>query len=156
MTWPELDISVECAPLGKNTEVLDWWLDRGPVKAIQSHAAVSGEVMYVLNARLPDRLPWTTVHATQVEVPMTDSVTVGLVSLSFVVTGGQSAGQIGSIIVDYGPITEEMSLSVFGDFPVARVVEADQEKIKYVGRRVWEGIYKTKEVFTVVLTEKEG
>ena len=57
MRWPELGISVECEPLEYNRGIYDWWLDHMPIKAVQSHAAVTGEVFYTLNIRLPEPAP---------------------------------------------------------------------------------------------------
>lgn len=147
MKWPELDRSVECAPLKFNRKAYEWWMDHLPIRAVQSHAAVTGWCMYSLNVRLPETMP--SIPQEEIVPMLMTEAPVGYGRLSYNQRGGLCGGRIGNISVIYGPLTEAMPASY-----CFRVIEKDHEILKEVGLHVWEAMYRTKEIITVELNLK--
>ena len=133
-----------CKPLEYNREVYDWFLGQLPVKGVQSHAAVSGEMFYVLNLKLRERVP--KFDTSKLRFDLYTELPPGRVKF----TSRQEGSQIATISVIYGPITEAMT----GAFS-AQVVEDDIEKLKEVGAAIWNALYKTKEIITVEFSVKK-
>lgn len=140
--WPELGVKVQAEPLEFNKQVYEWLLDNCPLKAVQSHAVVTGKLMYILNLLLkkPPALKYEEMVAENlIDMP------VGRVGC-----GGLASGLVGSISIKYGELTENLS------YPnIAQIRDEDIEKVKWVGERVWQSIYKTKEIITCVLKARE-
>ena len=148
MRWPELNASIECKPLDYNHALYDWWLDRFPIKARQDHALVSGELMYALNVRVPQHLP--VFKPGELTTRLMTEAPVGFGRFGYNQRCGLTGGRIGAIVVIYGPLMEAIPAGY-----CFRVVEKDIEKLKEVGRRVWNAIYKTKEIIFVELSVKK-
>jgi len=148
MTWPELGISVECEPLEYNRGIYDWWLDHMPIKAVQSHAAVTGEVFYTLNIRLPEPAP--AFARDELKIDLMTSAPEGYGQLGYNERGGLSGGRVGLVAVFYGPVHEAMDICLS-----FKVIDEHLEKVKRAGRAIWKAIYKTKEIITVELSAKE-
>lgn len=148
MKWPELDLGVECEPLKENRKIYDWWMDHLPIKAVQSHAVVTGCVFYTLNVRLPETAP--VIPKDQVAYTQMIDAPDGVGHLSFNESGGLSGGRIGGIAGVYGPQTEDMPCAY-----CFQVIPEDLDKWKEAGKRIWNAVYKTKEIITVELTLKQ-
>jgi len=148
MRWPELGISIECEPLEYNRGIYDWWLDHFPIKAVQSHAAVTGDLFYTLNVRLPETPP--TFPRRDLKIFLMTEVPAGYGILSYTESGSLSGGRVGFVAVHYGPVTEAMDTC-----PSFKVIERDMLKLKQAGRAIWNAIYKTKQIITVELTVKK-
>lgn len=140
MEWPELKIKVEAEPLPFNQEFYDFFLDNCPLKGIQSHAVVSGQILYIMNLRFT-KYPDKRYMDLQMEDLMEEPV--GRISIFL------TAGKTGSVMAKYGYVNEPMS------YPsIAQVVEKDMEKLKEAGRAEWESIYRNKQIISVVYTAK--
>jgi hypothetical protein len=148
MRWPELDISVECEPLPYNRGIYEWWLDHMPIKAVQSHAAVTGDVFYTLNVRLPETAP--VFPRSELKIDWMTEAPVGYGVLSYNERGGLAGGRIGNVAAYYGPSTEYMETCLS-----FKVIDGDIEKMKQAGRAIWRAIYKTKQIITVELSVKK-
>ncbi len=148
MRWPELNISVECEPLEYNRGIYEWWLDHFPIKAVQSHAAVTGDVIYTLNVRLPETAP--VFPHNELKFHLMTEVPVGFGHLSYNESGSLSGGRIGGVVVYYGPATEAMDICLS-----FKVIDEDMEKLKQAGQAIWNAVYKTKEIITVELSVKK-
>ena len=148
MKWPELGISIECEPLPYNRGIYDWWINHMPIKAVQSHAAVTGDCMYTLNVRLPETAPVFKREELKIEI-MTD-VPEGYGELSYNQWGGLSGGRVGAVAVFYGPIYEAMEICC-----AFKVIDKDMEKLKQAGDAIWNFVYKTKQLITVELSVKK-
>ena len=140
MEWPELDIRVECEPLAFNRECYDFLLDNLPIKGIQGHAVVTGELMYIMNLKLST---YPTFKYNDLKVEDLSMEDVGRVSIFI------TAGRVGSISVKYGECTENMSYPT-----IAQVVARDIEKLKEAGAAIWNAIYKTKDIIIVNFSVK--
>src|SRR4030042_2261959 len=57
MSFPELNLSVKVEPLANNQNLYDWFLENLPLKGIQSHAVVSGKIIYIMNLRMKKACP---------------------------------------------------------------------------------------------------
>src|SRR4030042_3481745 len=57
MSFPELNLSVGAEPLAVNRALFDWFLGNLPLKGIQSHAVVSGNLIYIMNLRMKKASP---------------------------------------------------------------------------------------------------
>ena len=148
MTWPELNVSVECEPLEDNRQIYAWWLSQMPIKTIQTHAAVTGNLMYNLNVWMPERLP--TFPKDEVKYTSMTEAPIGYGNMGFNERQAFGAGQVGVFDLVYGKCTEDMVVAY-----VYRVLPEYIETIKEVGQKVWESFYRTKEIITVELTVKE-
>ena len=148
MRWPELDISIECKALPYNRGIYDWWLDHMPIKAVQSHAAVTGEVMYTLNVRLPEVAP--VFSPGELKSQLMTEAPIGIGRFSSNQRGSLSGGRVGGVVVVYGPLTEAMPAAY-----CFQVIEEDIKKLKEAGLRIWNAVYKTKDIITVELSVKK-
>ncbi len=135
MEWPELDIEVECEPLAFNRQAYEWFLDNLPLKGIQTHAVVSGKLIYIMNLKLSIYPPFAYNDLKAEDLSEED---IGRVSVFC------TAGRVGSIMVKYNPISENMSYPT-----IAQVVASDIEKLKEAGAAIWNAMYKTKDIITV-------
>jgi len=140
MEWPQLDIKVESEPLPFNKQVYDWFLDNCPLSGIQSHAVVSGKLIYIMNLKMPK---FPLFKYTDLKMEDLSEEDVGRVSI-FITAGG-----VGSLMVKYADITENMSYPT-----IAQVVERDFGKLREAGEAIWNAIYKTKDIITVNYTVK--
>ena len=133
--WPELGIKIESEPLPFNRQAYDWFLDNCPVTGVQGHAVVSGKLIYIMNLKMPK---FPQFKYTDLKMEDLSEEDIGRVSI-FITAGG-----VGSIMVKYDDITENMSYPT-----IAQVVESDIEKLKEAGEAIWNAIYKTKDIITV-------
>lgn len=134
-SWPELEITVRLEPLSGNRNLFDWFVDNLPTSAVQSHAVVSGQLTYVLN--LPLKNPSTIAYEDLAKHDLMDS------DLGYA-WAFATFGNVGSLMLKYGEITEPMSYPAF-----ARVVEEDLPLLKRAGEDIWDAIYNTKRIIRV-------
>lgn len=139
MKWLELDVEVTAKAIDYNRKAFDWFLENLPVTALQSHAVVSGKLMYLMNIPMKSLFPFNYRELIKEDLCLEP---VGRVSFF------ATAGKTGSIMVKYGEITEPMSYPT-----IAQVVEEDLEKLKEVGKTVWDSVYRTKKVIKVRFEE---
>lgn len=142
MAWPELDVSVECEPLAINRSIYDWWIERMPLRAVQSHALVTGPLIYCLCVWLPERA--LALGADEVTTMQMVDAPPGYGTLGYSERGGFGGGLIGGLEVTYGQLTEDMPC-VYS----FKVVDDDIKTLVNAGRRIWESVYKTNELITV-------
>jgi hypothetical protein len=135
MEWPEVGIKVDCEPLSFNQDFYEYFLDNCPLKGIQSHAVVSGKLLYIMNLKLSQFS-----SRRYMELKMEDLSKAPLGRVFIFIT----AGKVGSVMVKYGDISEPMSYPT-----IAQVRKKDLEKIKQAGKAEWDSIYTTKEILTV-------
>ena len=140
MEWPEIGVKVESEPLSFNQDFYEYFLDNCPLKGVQSHAVVSGKLLYIMNLKLSK-------FSSQryMELKMEDLAEAPLGRVFIFIT----SGKVGSVMVKYGDISEPMSYPT-----IAQVREADIEKLKIAGRAEWESIYRNKEIISVLYTAK--
>jgi len=139
--WPELKKEVLVEPLKANQMLFDWFLENTPVRAIQGHAVISGKHLYCLS--VPFKKPMSHDHP-EWETVRRDKAPIGTVGV-FV-----SKGNVGSILIKYGRLTEIASYpGVLG-----HVREQDLGILKEVGESVWDAIYNTKQIITFQLEEE--
>jgi hypothetical protein len=140
MEWPEAGVKVESEPLSFNQDFYEYFLDNCPLKGIQSHAVVSGKLLYIMNLKL-SKFP----SRRYMELKMEDLSEAPLGRIFIFIT----AGKVGSVMVKYGDITEPMSYPT-----IAQVKKEDLEKIKQAGRAEWNSIYRNKEIISVYYRAK--
>lgn len=141
--WPELNMKVQAEPLNFNNQVYEWFLDNCPLRGVQSHAMVSGKLLYILNLPLKKPLifdPNKVVRENLKTKP------IGRVHCGALVTG-----LVGSVSIKYGEVTEDMTSGI----DIAQVKDADMEILRKVGEAVWNSIYYTKEIITCNIKCKE-
>jgi hypothetical protein len=138
--WPSLGVKVVADGLDHNKDMREWFIDCLPVEAVQGHAMVSGELLYVMNLAMKMDPP-RRYHDLVTELFTTQPV--GRVNLF------ATAGRIGSIMVKYGLITEPMRYPT-----IAQVRKQDIPELVKAGRAEWNSIYNTKEVIKVVFRER--
>ena len=140
MEWPALGIKVECGPIEINRHAYDWFLENLPLSGLQGHAAVSGWLMYIMNLKLSK---YPEFRYEDLEIEDLSKEVFGRVNIFI------TAGRVGSIMVKYGEITEDMCYPT-----IAQVLPGDIEKLKEAGYAVWNAMYKTKDIITVNFTLK--
>ena len=150
MSWPALGISVECEPRenGANKWVYDWWIERMPFRYVQSHAYLTGGVINSLNVRMEETLPERGDRP--VEIIRQNKTWPGLGHFAYNTPAGLSGGRVGAIGVCYGPMFEDMD-----GYWCFKVVDRDLEKMKEAGRKIWEAVYKTKQIIIAEVRVKE-
>ena len=148
MTWPELGVSVECEPLEINTVIYDWWIENMPIKAVQSHALVSGDLAYCLCAWTPT--PVIELGPDEVTTIQMVDAPVGYGALGYSERSGFGCGYIGGIDFVYGKQTEDMPY-VYN----FKVKDEYIDTIKEVGKQIWEAVYKTNKIITLEVSVVE-
>ncbi len=140
MEWPEIGIKVEAKPLDFNQDFYDYFLDNLPVKGIQSHAVVSGRLLYIMNLKLSTFPPRRYMDLKMEDLSLEP---VGRVSIFI------TSGKVGSIMVKYGEISEPMSYPT-----IAQVKAEDIPKLIQAGEAEWNSIYRDKNIISVVYRAK--
>ena len=140
MEWPTLGISVVSEPLPYNQDYYHYFLDNCPIEGIQSHAVVSGKLLYIMNLRLSE-FP----RQRYMELTMEDLAEADIGRIFVFVT----FGKVGSIMAKYGEITEPMSYPT-----IAQVRNEDMDKLRQAGKAEWDAIYRSKEIIPVIYREK--
>src|SRR5512135_348370 len=135
MSFPELSLSVEVEPINKNKKLYDWFLENLPLKGVQSHAVVSGKIIYIMNLRMKKPSP---VRYRDLAFEDLSEAKDGRIFIFI------TAGKVGSVSVKYGEVSENMSYPV-----MAQVRQKDLNTLEKIGEAVWRSIYSTKEVITV-------
>ena len=140
MEWPEVGIKVEAEPLSFNQEFYEYFLDNCPLKGIQSHAVVSGQLLYIMNLRFAK---YPTRRYMDLQMEDLSEEPIGRVSIFL------TAGKTGSVMAKYGYVNEPMS------YPsIAQVKEPDLDKLVQAGKAEWDSIYRNKEIITVIYRAK--
>ncbi len=140
MEWPEIGLIVQADPLPFNEEYFNYFLDNCPLKGVQSHAVVSGKLMYIMNLKF-SKFP----SQRYMELKTEDLAEESIGRVSIFVT----FGKVGSVMVKYGEITEPMSYPT-----IAQVRDQDLGKLVQAGEAEWNSIYRTKEILTVIYRAK--
>lgn len=140
MEWPEIGIRVEAGPLDFNQDFYQYFLENLPVKGIQSHAVVSGKLLYIMNLKLSKFPP-----RRYMDLKMEDLSLEPVGRISIFIT----SGKVGSIMVKYGEITEPMSYPT-----IAQVKTEDIGKLVRAGEAEWESIYRNKQIISVIYRAK--
>lgn len=141
MSFPELNLSVQVEPLAKNQELYDWFLENLPLKGVQSHAVVSGKLIYIMNLRMKKAAP---VRYRDLAVEDLSEARDGRIFIFI------TAGKVGSVSVKYGEVSENMSYPV-----LAQVRQEGLKNLEKIGAAVWKSIYSTKQVITVEFLRKQ-
>jgi hypothetical protein len=142
MSFPELNLSVGAEPLSVNRALFEWFLESLPLKGIQSHAVVSGKIIYIMNLRMKKACP---VRYRDLAV---EDLSEGKDGRIFIFI---TAGKVGSVSVKYGEVSENMSYPV-----LAQVRQEDLKNLARIGEAVWKSIYSTKQVITVEFLKEQG
>ena len=140
MEWPEIGIKVEAKQLDFNQDFYNYFLDNLPVKGIQSHAVVSGRLLYIMNLKLSKFPPRRYMDLKMEDLSLEP---VGRVSIFI------TSGKVGSIMVKYGEISEPMSYPT-----IAQVKAEDIPKLIQAGEAEWNSIYRNKNIISVVYRAK--
>jgi hypothetical protein len=142
MSFPELNLSVKVEPLANNQNLYDWFLENLPLKGVQSHAVVSGKLIYIMNLRMKKPSP---VRYRDLAVEDLSEAKDGRIFIFI------TAGKVGSISVKYGEVSENMNYPV-----LAQVRQEDLKNLAKIGEAVWKSIYSTKQVITVEFLKEQG
>jgi hypothetical protein len=134
--WPDLTMSISATLLEeKNPELCDVFWSSLPFESIQEHAVVSGESIYCW-APIVTTAPVRT-REKLIETP------VGRLRYS------QTTGN--KLAMRYGPVTEPLAHTA----PVCQVLEDDLEKLRLVGKAVWDSTFYTKKIIMVHFEKEE-
>jgi hypothetical protein len=125
-----------------NRALFDWFLGNLPLKGIQSHAVVSGNLIYIMNLRMKKASP---VRYRDLAVEDLSEAKDGRIFIFI------TAGKVGSVSVKYGEVSENMSYPV-----LAQVRQEDLKNLAKIGAAVWKSIYSTKQVITVEFLKDQG
>jgi hypothetical protein len=142
MAFPELNLSVKVEPLANNQDLYHWFLENLPLKGVQSHAVVSGKLIYIMNLRMKKPSP---VRYRDLAVEDLSEAKDGRIFIFI------TAGKVGSISVKYGEVSENMNYPV-----LAQVRQEDLKNLAKIGEAVWKSIYSTKQVITVEFLKEQG
>jgi hypothetical protein len=149
-TWPELGISIECAPNedGSNKWIYDWYIAHMPIRFVQLHAMCTGTIMYTF-CRVSEDLP---LKGNNVLVnTMIDNTPVGGIHLAYNIPNGLAGGRNAHI----GMFYDNLSWEHMPGYISGRVIPRDLPKLKEAGYAVARSIYRTKKVITCALTVKD-
>jgi hypothetical protein len=140
--WPGLDKQVRCGGVDLNHEILEWWVEQLPIKAVQTHTLVSGSVLSTLVVRTPAPYTW-------------DLGTEATEDSRFVPDGRikikrHNVAGVVQVYVKYGPRTEDLQ-----DISFAQVWEEDLPTLYEVGAEVWKAVMQTKKVIFVEFATAE-
>jgi len=136
MEWPELGLAVRANALDYNKEYFNYFLDNCPLNGVQSHAVVSGKLMYIMNLKL-QRFP----KERYMDLRKEDLAEMAVGRVGIFVT----FGRVGSVMVKYNEITEPMSYPT-----IAQVRDQDLGTLAKAGAAVWDAMYRTKQIINVV------
>src|SRR4030042_5633807 len=142
MNFPELGLSVKVDPLPVNKDLFDWFLENLPLKGVQSHAAVSGKLIYIMNLRMKKGRSF---RYQDLAVEDLSEAKEGRIFIFI------TAGKVGSVSVKYGEVSENMNYPV-----LAQVRQEDLKNLAKIGEAVWKSIYSNKQVITVEFLKDEG
>jgi hypothetical protein len=135
--WPDLNISVSATLLEeKNPELCDVFWSHLPFESVQEHTVVSGKGTYC----------WAPIVTTAPARHTERSTETPVGRLQYI---GATGNKIGLV---YGPITEPLEHAI----PIGQVVEDDLEKLKVVGRAVWDSTFYTKKIIMVHFMKAPG
>lgn len=133
LNWPELGIRVKCRPLESSKRAFESISGSLPVSVVQSHAMVSGSLIYMLNVPLQEPVVYD-------RPLLRESLADGPVGRVWTT----SVNRIGQFQVKYGPVTEDIAYP-----PLAQIVDEDIALISVVGRAVLESIVRSKAILRV-------
>ncbi len=136
MEFPDFKVSVSATLLEEtNPELCQVFWNHLPFECVQEHGVISGEIVYCW-------VPIVTTAPVRAQEKL-DETPVGRLLYS------QMTGN--KLIAKYGPVTEPLKL-----IPIGQVAEEDIEKLKTVGRAVWDSAFYTKELIRVHFTKEDG
>ncbi len=149
VTWPELNMSVECEPNpdGSNLWIYNWYVEHMPFEFLQLNALCTGGCMYTWFG-VDEELPVQGDNIL-VNTPI-DLAEVGTVHMSYNIPNGLAGGRIAHFAINWGPTYEEMP----GYFS-ARVCKKDIPTLVEAGKQIAESVYRTKKVIHCKVTVKE-
>lgn len=152
MRWPELDISIELMPCpdGANQWIYDWYYDHLPVKYLQLHSTVTGDVFYTF-FDIGDTLPKANDTDHKVVHTQINDQNCGRIHFSYNIPNGLSGGNASHIGVFYGDTFEDMP-----GYISALCVPEDIPKLVEAGNRIHDEFYHGKMPITCEIVRKEG
>ena len=131
LTWQPLNIAVIAfLAVNENPEIVTDFLKVLPFTVIQDHGVVSGEIIFAW-------APLVTTAQPRFRERLCDAP-VGRLNFSHV------TGQ--KVIINYGEVTEDLSLPVLGE-----ILPEYRDQLAEVGRRVLQSTFETKEDITLTI-----
>jgi hypothetical protein len=130
MEYPDLNLCISATLLEEmNPELCEVIWNHLPMECVQEHAVVSGGSLYC----------WTPIVTT---APVRYREKLAEQPLGRVRYSQMTGNKIG---MNYGPITEPLPHCI----PIGQVIDDDLEKVKAVGKAVWDSIFYTKRIIRV-------
>ena len=136
MRWPDLGLEVTCESIAQNQEAFDLFIANLPVKAVQGHEMVGGWMLRDHSVLLKKK-PFGLDDRTLPKEAM-NAAPKGRVSLF------SPEGSCTEVLVKYDECVDDREY-----VPIAKVVDADLETLKKVGKAQWKSASRTKEVIVV-------
>lgn len=133
--WPELNMAVECEPIADNRKVYDVFCENLPIRTVQGHEMVGG---WVLRDRAVHygKKPFDFTKSELKEAALKD-LPVGTISLLF------PQGTTSELVINYDENVDDRKY-----VPFAKVIDADIDTLKNVGKKTWQSYIRTHEVIT--------
>lgn len=127
LSWKDLGVSAKAKLLTElNPDLIEKFVETLPFKSIQSHAVVAGKQMY-----FPYRLLGDTAYRSE----SMDKQPIGRINIEF---------DFQYLAINYGPMTESVPA-----VPLAQIIVEDIEKMKKVGKEVWNNLLYEEKYLTV-------
>lgn len=151
MSWPKLGISVELKPNddGANKWIYDWYYDHLPVRFLQLHSVVTGDVAYTF-FDIGDTLPCANDTDHKLVTSRINANNRGKIHFSYNVPNGLSGGNVSHIGQFYGPTFEDMA----GYTSAVCVSEEDCDKLEKALNLCHDKWYHDKEPIHCEITKK--
>jgi hypothetical protein len=135
--YPDLNITISALLLeDMNPELCEVIWSHLPLQCVQEHAVVSGGSLYC----------WTPIVTT---APVRTREKLADQPLGRVRYSQSTGNKLG---MNYGPITEPLEHCI----PIGQVIEEDLEKLKAVGKAVWDSAFYSKKIIMVHFKKEEG
>lgn len=127
LSWTGLEVSTKAELLTEfNPSLSEKFIETLPFESIQSHAVVAGKQMY---------FPYRLLDDTAYRWERMDKQPIGRINIEF---------DFQYLSINYGPMTEPVPA-----VPLAQIIEQDIEKLKMVGKEVWNNLLHEEQYLTV-------
>jgi|SRR5690625_268091 len=127
LSWTGLEVSAKAELLTEfNPSLSERFIETLPFESIQSHAVVAGKQMY---------FPYRLLDDTAYRWERMDKQPIGRINIEF---------NFQYLSINYGPMTEPVPA-----VPLAQIIEEDIEKLKMVGKEVWNNLLHEEQYLTV-------
>jgi hypothetical protein len=133
MRWPSLGKQVRFHSIDLNRRLFEWWLEQLPVRAVQTHTLVSGQVLSMTVVRPSTPYTW--------EVGSEETEDSRFVPDGRIKIKRHNVPGVVGLYIKYGPRTEDLQ-----DISFAQVWQEDLPVLCEVGAAVWKSVMKTKEI----------